>query len=163
MANETEKPLGPRAKLGRKVAFVVYLAFAGFLAVASVWQITRHVFFPSSADAPPFSSCRDGLAALYQAIERGRLAAEHGPDDGEEAALLRFRETVAPDWRHRDAVAELCRSAPQEISARDAIERLRYAEENAVRREAGDLAPLRRKVQAIVDHDLAPDAGKSSP
>ncbi len=36
----------------------------------------------------------------------------------------------------------------------DAIERLRYAEEHAVRREAGELAPLRRKVQAIVDGEL---------
>jgi len=39
------------------------------------------------------------------------------------------------------------------MAALDAIEQLRYAEEHAVRREAAELAPLRRRVQAIAPHD----------
>jgi hypothetical protein len=75
-------------------------------------------------------------------------------DQGEDAALDRFRSALEPVWRYRDDIASRCRDAPRDKGALDAIERLRYAEEHAVRREAGELAPLRRRVQAIVDRDL---------
>lgn len=150
MPNETEKPEGPGTKVGRRVALVAYVAFAGFLATTSVWQITRHVFFPAAPETPPFSTCGEGLGALYQAIERGRAAAESGPEAGEEAALLRYRQAVAPDWRYRDAVEHLCSADPKEITVLDAIERLRYSEEHSVRHQAVELSALRRKVKELV-------------
>ena len=72
------------------------------------------------------------------------------------AALARFRSTLAPAWTYRDGVAASCRGSEDNERALDAIERLRYAEEHAARREAGDLAPLRRRVRAIVDGQLGP-------
>ena len=155
VANETEKPIGPRAKLGRRVAQILYFAIAGFMSVASVVQLTRHVFFPAAAETPQFGSCRDGLRALYQAIERGRIAAERGQDEDEEAALLRYRAAVAPDWSHRDSVAQQCSGDPMEISALDAIERLRYSEEHSVRHQAVELSALRQKVKELVTRDRA--------
>jgi hypothetical protein len=85
-------------------------------------------------------------------------------DQGEDAALARFRSALEPEWSHRDDIAARCQGTPRDKGALDAIERLRYAEEHAVRREAGELAPLRRRVQAIVDRDLtgrAPEGASS--
>ncbi|MBM4360699.1 MAG: hypothetical protein FJ096_21540 [Deltaproteobacteria bacterium] len=128
----------------------LYFAFAGFFAVASVVQITRQVFFPPPAEGSPFATCHAGLSALYDAIERGRAAAEHGPDEDEEAALRRYRDAVFPEWRHRDAVARLCGTDPALVTLLDAIERLRYSEEHSVRHEAIELAALRRKVKGLL-------------
>ena len=94
------------------------------------------------------------LGLLAAAIERARESAPG--TDGEDAAVDRFRNEIDGTFRYRDAIATSCRGAPDNEGALDAIERLRYAEEHAVRREAGDLALLRRRVQAIVSHDLAP-------
>jgi hypothetical protein len=147
---EAEKPEGRNARRGRRVAQVVYFAFAGFFAAASVVQITQQVFFASEEPRSPFASCHAGLSALYDAVERGRVAAEHGPDEDEETALRRYREAVLPEWRHRDAVAALCGTDPKLVTLLDAIERLRYSEEHGVRHQAVELAALRRRVKGLL-------------
>jgi len=86
-------------------------------------------------------------------VERARGAAPG--TDGEDAAIERFRAALLPEWGHFDGVAVSCKGSEKDEGALDAIERLRYAEEHAVRREAGDLAPLRRRVQGIIETDLA--------
>ena len=141
------------------------------LATASAVQVTRQVFFdpcpgglscPGSATAVSFKTCRDGLLALHTAVERARQAA--AGTDGEDAALARFRTALTPEWGFRDDVAAACRGKAEDEGALDAIERLRYAEEHAVRREAGELAPLRRRVEAIVDRELSrPGTPSSAP
>ncbi len=146
--------------MGRRVFLGVYYAGVVALMIASTTQITRQVFFKPVTKSP-YATCREGLEALTAAVGRARGAARGS--DGEEAALAQFRAELTSPWSHRDGIAQSCQASEADARALDAIERLRYAEENAVRREAGDLAPLRRRVQAIVDHDLAPDAGKSSP
>jgi hypothetical protein len=139
----------------------VYYAMVALVGGASAFQITRQVFFEPSVP-PPYTTCQQGLHALFGAVARAREAAA-GAEGGEDAALARFRSALEPEWTYRDGVAALCRSSPAQpaqaksggdTGALDAIERLRYAEEHAVRREAGELAPLRRKVQAIVDGEL---------
>ncbi len=116
-------------------------------------EITAQVFF-AHATSPPYAGCHDGLLALYAAVDQARLAAAHA--EGEDAALDRFRDALSPVWVHRDWVAARCKGSAADEGALDAIERLRYAEEHAARREAGDLAPLRRRVRAIVDGQLGP-------
>jgi len=91
---------------------------------------------------------------LMKAVDRARLAA--AGTEGEDAALARFRSALEPEWSHRDGVASRCKGAAADEATLDAIERLRYAEEHAVRREAGELAPLRRRVQGIIDRELSP-------
>jgi hypothetical protein len=103
----------------------------------------------------PYAGCREGLRALALAVERAREAAPGM--DGEDAAIARFRSSLEPEWTYRDGVAAACRGSARDERALDAIERLRYAEEHAARREAGDLAPLRRRVRAIMDGELGPD------
>ena len=125
----------------------------GVICLSAAVQITLQVL-QTPAPASPVAGCREGLRALHAAVDRARLAA--AGVDGEEAALDRFRRALEPDWRARDEVAARCKGSTPDEGALDAIERLRYAEEHAVRREAGELAPLRRRVQGIVDRELAP-------
>lgn len=156
---------GPRA-LGRHIVAGLHISLVVAIILVGAVQVTRAVLFEPGPPAP-YATCSDGLHELYRAVVRAREAAAH-TDTGENAALGRFRDALQPEWRFRDGVAQLCRAAGDE-RALDAVERLRYAEEHAVRREAEELAPLRRRVQTIVDGELgAPsvhglnDSGRSS-
>ncbi len=157
--------LSPPRRLGRRAAAGLYYLTVAAIAVASLIQITQQVFFPQPPSAlAPFSSCVDGLRQLYQAIERGRHAAEtpdpHG-ERNEEAALLRYRNAVTPVWQHRDAAARLCTKQPNHRDSLDVIERLRYSEEHGVRHQAAELTALRRRVQKLVKERLSvPPTGK---
>ncbi|MBI4702686.1 MAG: hypothetical protein HY744_16310 [Deltaproteobacteria bacterium] len=155
----------PRAsrtrRLGGRIGLVLWAVTAGALGLAVTAQLVRQVFFPEPPALPaPFSTCSDGLRALYAAIERGRDAAarsyEQEPSASDEAALRRYRDAVEPAWRYRDAVAALCRPARQGRRTLDALEHLRYSEEHGVRSQAAELASLRRRVRAIVEHSIAP-------
>jgi hypothetical protein len=149
----------------------VFWALTVAVALVSAVQVTRQVLFNPCAGGlscsgapagPSFKVCRDGLLALHGAVERARRAA--AGTDGEDAALDRFRSALTPEWGYRDDVAGACRGKAEDEGALDAIERLRYAEEHAVRREAGELAPLRRRVEAIVNRELSrPGAPSSAP
>ncbi len=145
-------PAGPVSALaiaerrGRRVAFAAYLSVAAAVAVASGGQVFLQAFERREAKDLQIKSCDDGLSHLTAALERARTAAS--ATDGEDAALLDFRRALNPDWDDRDHIEDLCRSSPSKMAALDAIEQLRYAEEHAIRREAAELAPLRRRVQA---------------
>lgn len=157
MSTAAPKPASGR-KRSRALAVIVYYVLIGLICVAATAQITLQVFYQPRVPSP-YAGCHEGLAALVSAIERARHAAP-GPD-GEDAAIERFRTALNPEWRYFDSIGDGCRGSVKDEGALDAIERLRYAEEHAVRREAGDLAPLRRKVQAIVDSDLTQRAAPS--
>jgi hypothetical protein len=136
-------------------------ALAAWIGVVGAVQVTRQVMFAPSAPLP-YASCREGLRAMVAALDRARHAAP-GLDGREEVALDRFRRSLEPEWSYRHQIAAACRGQAEDERALDAIERLRYAEEHAVRREAGDLAPLRRRVQAIVDERLSPANDPTKP
>lgn len=140
---------------GRRTAQVIYYAVAAAIAAASMWQITHQVFFASTtAEKMPYDSCDQALRALYRSIDEGQRAAQI--DDGQadnEAALRRFRASVASAWQWRHAVADMCRGAGQE-GLLDAIEQLRYSEEHGVRRQAAELTHQRRHVRDLVATNL---------
>jgi hypothetical protein len=157
MSTATSKPASGR-KRSRALAVIVYYGIIVTICIGATTQITKQVFYqpriPSS-----YKNCHEGLSALVSAIERARRAAPG--TDGEDNAIARFRSALNPEWGFSDSIGDTCRGSVNDEGALDAIERLRYAEEHAVRREAGDLAPLRRKVQAIVDSDLTQRAAPS--
>jgi hypothetical protein len=148
--------LPPRGPLlwGRRLARGTYYAVATLIAGAATVQITQQVFFPEIPDGqPPFSTCSEGIEALYAAIERGRIAADPravtGPFDADpEKALQRYRDAVRPVWAHRPAVDALCEG--QHGRLLDALERLRYSEEHGVRHQAVERSALRRRVREQV-------------
>jgi hypothetical protein len=152
MSRPPPEASSPR-KTGRRIAQVFFWSLVATISVAGAVQITLQVFFIPSAPLP-VQSCHDGLRLLHKAVERARSAAAGA--EGEDAALDRFRNALGPEWSSRDGVAALCQGKAPDEGALDAIERLRYAEEHAVRREAGELAPLRRRVQEIIDRELSP-------
>jgi hypothetical protein len=150
MSAAAPKPASGR-KRSRALAVIVYYGAIVALCISATTQITQQVFYQPRVPSP-YKTCNEGLSALVSAIERARRLAPG--NDGEDPAIERFRTALNPEWGYVDSIADACRGSIKDEGALDAIERLRYAEEHAVRREAGDLAPLRRKVQAIVDSEL---------
>lgn len=150
MSSAAPKPASGR-KRSRALAVIVYYGLIVALCITATAQITKQVFYQPRVPSP-YANCHEGLSALVSAVERARKVAPG--NDGEDPAIERFRTALNPEWGYIDSISDACRGSIKDEGALDAIERLRYAEEHAVRREAGDLAPLRRKVQAIVDSEL---------
>jgi hypothetical protein len=147
---------------GRWIAFAIYYGIVVAICAAAAVQISQQVFFASSPPSP-FATCREGLRALNAAVDRARKAAGPEGEDSEDRAIGRFRSALDPEWTYRDGIAASCKTSADDQRALDAIERLRYAEEHAVRREAGELAPLRRRVQGIIERDLAMERRSPAP
>jgi hypothetical protein len=133
---------------GRRNVMIAYYAIVvGFILLAA-GNVTYQVWAPVFRSYPPVD-CRAGLAKLSRAIDRARQAASAYSEAGEDAALAQFRTALSPEWDEHDAIAQTCGRNRDLASLLDVVERLRYAEERAVRREVSDLAPLRRRVGQI--------------
>jgi len=144
------------AQLGRTLGIVVFaFLVAGFTVVCSV-QICLQVWAPHAEPAP--FDCSAGTLALADAIDAARLAAADEPD--EQAALTKFRGALAPTWRYRPALGRSCASSTEAARHLRAVDRLRYAEEHAVRYAAVDLAERRNEVKRLIT-TLRPSAGHS--
>jgi hypothetical protein len=142
-------------RTGRRALIVVYYVVLGlFIAIAGgnvVWQV-----WAPALSRHPKVDCRAGLYGLGVAINRARAEAQAASQQGEDAAVSRFRSALAPEWSQNAAIAASCNDDDTLARALDSIERLRYAEEHAVRREVNELAPLRRKVQDLMARELQP-------
>lgn len=125
---------------------------AGWVLAASV-QIIQQVLFPEVVPSP-YPTCEAGLKQLRKALDDARHSAAEG-DENPDEALARFRSALRPEWRYLEGIRATCRDR-EALAGLDALERLRYAEEHAVRRESASLAALRRRV------DLSP-AGPGNP
>lgn len=134
------------AKLGRRLGIAVFsFLVAGFTVVCSV-QICLQVWAPHVEPAP--FGCSAGTLALADAVDAARLAAADEPD--EQAALGKFRGALEPVWRYRPALGRSCASNTEAAQHLRAIDRLRYAEEHAVRYAAVDLAQRRNEVKRLI-------------
>jgi hypothetical protein len=142
-------------KRGRRVAMTLYYAVVVIFVAVAAGNVIWQVWAPSFTEYPPVD-CTKGLCELAGAIERAQRAAHALDDDDEAAALSRFREALYPEWARHDAIAASCRRDAPLASALDVIERLRYAEERAVRRESTELVPLRQKVSQFVANHASP-------
>ncbi|MFO0551724.1 MAG: hypothetical protein U0271_25285 [Polyangiaceae bacterium] len=130
----------------RRITAIVFLLAVGTWVAAASGQIVQQAIFPKVPSAP-YHSCAEGVVALHGALERAR-----GESEGDlppEVALVRFRKGLEPEWTLVEAVRASCKT-DEERRSLDALERLRYAEEHAVRREASSLTALRRQVASDV-------------
>jgi hypothetical protein len=134
--------VGKRA--GRRVATGLLLALIFAFVCACTTQIALQLFFRREPEPFPYASCREGLVHLHGAVIRASRAAAGDADTT--LALTHFRAALDPDWDHVDGVRKVCRGNEADEGSLDALERLRYAEEHAVRREAGSLEVLRKQV-----------------
>lgn len=149
--SEVPAPDGPSEaarRKARKVATIVFLTIVSVWVVVTTTQLVQQAHFPVLVPSP-YGTCTEGLRKLHGAIDRARHVAEGDLDP--DSALARYRTALDPEWTYLTGVRKTCGTAPERRSL-DALERLRYAEEHAVRREAASLAALRRQVAS----DLAP-------
>jgi hypothetical protein len=116
-----------------------------FTVVCSV-QIVLQVWAPASA--PADVSCREGILQLIGAIRRARVSASKAPG-GESEELSRFRNALEPEWSTRPGLSAACASDAEALSSLGDVDRLRYAEEHALRYEALDVAERRQRVSEI--------------
>jgi len=148
------RPARSRAKrLGRRLGI---LALATFVSVpTAIWsfQIMKAVWAPPAGPAP--ASCAAGITGLLHALERARAAAHHA-SAGEQKNLAAFRAALLPEWESRPALVPACRAEPNRLAVLKEIDALRYAEEHAIRYEAGALSGQRRRAREI-ERDLAPE------
>jgi hypothetical protein len=131
---------------------MLYAVTAVFIALAA-GNVTWQVWSPSFSGYAP-EDCRAGLAQLAAAVYRARRAAGSLNTGDEDAALREFRGSLRPEWDRHDGIARACQSRGELSQALDVIDRLRYAEERAVRREVSELAPLRRRTEHILTNEL---------
>lgn len=153
-SDETTEPqpaddaLQRRLRRGRRVAYTLFYSLVVLFTLGSAARITVQVYSPGE---PWAGDCEGGLRHLASSLAEAQRSSE-GTDLGGEEALRRFREAIAPGWAVRAAVESTCHATNNAalIEAYDALERLRYAEEIGVRRQAHDIAPLRRRARALV-------------
>ena len=94
------------------------------------------------------SGCREVIYQLITSIRKARAAAAVEVL-GERAAMARFRGALSLEKTARKSLEHSCQSDSWGRSALLAVDEWRWAEENAVRYESVDLAPSRRRIQAI--------------
>ena len=133
-------------QLGQTAGIAVFgLLVAGFTAVCSI-QICLQVWNPTLS--PTTAGCSAGTLELVEAIEAARVAS--ADQAGEQAALAHFRGALAAVWAHRPALEHSCAGDREAIRRLHAVDRLRYAEEHAVRYGAVDLAKRRQEVKRFI-------------
>lgn len=128
---------------GGRIALISYFGLVAVVCALGGGQVILQGLRAQPDRGPTFASCADALSRLSGAIDRAREKA--GAAGGEDAAVDTFRGALAPEWDGLDGARRLCGDAGREDLS--VLERLRYAEEHAIRREAAELAPLRRRAR----------------
>jgi hypothetical protein len=144
----TSSRQGAVRKRGRTIGNVAFAAVVTLFTVVCSVQILQQAWATPAvpADAPVLE-CRAGLSALISAIHRARTAASQV--SGERAALATFRNALLPEWSTRPAYGARCAGNADALQSLAEIDRLRYAEEHALRYEALDVAGRRTRVRAL--------------
>lgn len=148
-------PEDPRVRRARRT--VIGLFYTGVVVFCAAMSIQISIQVLSTNPTPHPGSCREGLRSLANALDSARIASE-GVDDQPEIAIVKFRAALSPAWDARDGVFKICEQEKNAtlLADFDLLERLRAAEESAVRRDARDLSSLRRRTREAVLRDLSP-------
>ncbi len=140
-------PASSRAeRIGRRAILGIFVLLVGGFTLHNTVRSSRQVVFSPSPAAT--ADCRRGVVRLVEAVREARRAAAL-EDRGERASLAQFRGTLEQSWEAREGLDTACRGDPRALRALRDVDRLRYAEEHAVRSDAVDLARLRRRVHVI--------------
>jgi hypothetical protein len=126
---------------------MLFLVVTTFTVVCSI-QIIQQAWSAPPSEAT--TDCRPGITGLITAVRRARVAAANGTG-GEREAMQRFREALLPEWSARGGLGVRCQGDREATMALGEVDRLRYAEEHALRYEALDVAGRRRAVAAIAE------------
>lgn len=141
-----DNPFERATRTGRRLGIALFALLTGSFTAASSAQVLYQGFAASSGSE--VTDCRPGLLGLISSLHRAQQTAMND-GKGERHRLEQFRSSLLPEWQNRDTLTRLCASDPIGRDALSQIDRLRWAEEHAVRYESVDLAPSRQRVLAI--------------
>ena len=133
-------------RAGRRFGIVTFAIVVSVFVIVCSAQILYQGFRDRSQSTS--GNCSAGIGRLISAVRLARQAA-YRDDATERNALQRFRAALVSEWQQRTAIEELCRNDNWARDAIMAIDEWRWTEEIAVRYESADLAPSRRRAQAI--------------
>jgi hypothetical protein len=145
---------------GRRAGILAYGVIVGGFTVVCAAQIINQVWGSRPASSSSVD-CRAGVRGLIAAVRRSRHAARI-ETAGERAAVDRFRAALRPEWTTRNDLAQHCKDDRLALRALREVDRLRFAEEHAVRYESVDLARRRRNIRRF-ESQLAAAPSSSSP
>jgi hypothetical protein len=144
-----------REKLRRKArrwVQAIYVVFIMVFVAALLVEVTVQALVRSPGQESA-GQCASGIVSLMNALEHARSAACK-TEVTEEQALTVFRGNLEPAWSKLSTIRRACEDSKANIETLDAVEYLRYAEENAVRRESSELADLRRQARELVERNV---------
>lgn len=131
---------------GRRAGVALLVAIVTTFTAVCSFQIIQQAWSPPGRTGNV--ECREGVSGLIRAVHRAREAAARS-SGGERSALEMFRRTLEPEWSLRADLSGKCAQDAAMARALPKIDRLRFAEEHALRYEALDVASRRREVDAI--------------
>ena len=140
-----------RAK-ARRWLQTLFFCFVVLIVVVIVIEITVQAL-AESPSSPGDVQCGPEINALWNAVERARAASCKTELD-EEQAVAAFLVALQPEWGRASAIRRACGGSPTYMETLDAIQYLRHAEENTVRRESSELASLRRRARELLDRNI---------
>jgi hypothetical protein len=137
----------PKRSRIRTAVFAVYFTFAAAFVILSTTSIMQGVFGSAleGHTLPLPTDCTLGIRALTRRLELARV--RFGSGESEDSAVASFQKDAFDDWSRTEVA---CKASERGLEAFAAVVRLRKASERAVRRQAAELGPLRRDVDAYL-------------
>lgn len=139
---------------GRSLGALTFVVLVSIPTIVWASQVIRQAF---ATPAESSVACEAGLIALIEGIEKARASATPAADEAE--AILAFRANLGSSWEDHREVRAACKGQPHRLVQFGKIERLRYAEEHAVRYQTRGLSADRNAVEQI-RRELAPSAAQ---
>lgn len=140
-------------RTGRRFGIGIFALIVSTFVIVCSAQILYQGFHDSEVVLN--GNCRALVAHLASSVRAAREAARNVTD--ERMALRTFRNALEPNWHSKSQLNQICQSDRWAREAVATIDEWRWAEEIAIRYEAVDLAPTRRKAQAIIS-SLGPES-----
>jgi hypothetical protein len=132
----------------RRARSVGALIFGLLVAIPTLVWATQVIIQAFSSPDPQDLECRAGLKDLIFALDSAQKSAS--PHANEAEALAAFRASLGSTWDEPRRVRAACEKDPRLLSYYGRVERLRYAEEHAVRYGTRGLAADRNAVNAVL-------------
>lgn len=131
----------------RRARSIGALIFGLLVAIPTIVWATQVIVQAFSSPDPHPLGCQEGLKELIGALDRAQTSASPHADETE--ALAAFRASLGTPWDNPRAVRAACAGNPRLLGHYGRVERLRYAEEHAVRYATRGLSADRNAVNAL--------------
>lgn len=149
-------------KKGRRAIMIAYFVVVVIISTICTIEIVIQAISSQGGRATDAHvECVEGVRSLAAAVDRARSKVD-GTNRVEADAVAKYRAALEPEWSHRGAVRRACRGDRQRLDALDAVVHLGFAEEHAVRRNAVELAPFRRRASELLNAHIPPAPAASA-